>query len=350
MPLLPTYIAKQTLKMALVIGMVLFAITLMTQLDLFLRASIERNIHYSFTIPIVFNSFSQYVGIIIPIAFFLGLVLTLGRLYSNSEIVTMHSCGMGLGRLYSGFVACALLATALSGYTNFIWAPHSAFAVNTIVRETERRDLFDLIQPGSFIELVTNPSTVLFATAGDAATRRFSDVFVIRTLSESQYHFIFAASAEVVFTEGVRTLLLSKGYQITSSRHLPQGHSIEFARLTIKLPNYKPLRTVEQKEFQSMVALWQSSNPQWLEHFYWRVALVLTVPTLLVAGLLIGKVAPRKSAFVQMLPACVLVVIYQTLLVMVSQVAQDGVLPVYATILVSIPIIGLTWLWRWLRW
>ena len=73
----------------------------------------------------------QALGITIPMALLVGILITLGRLSGDREIVAMEACGVSLGRLLRPLLLFGLAATAATTYVMIVALP----AANQAFRE-----------------------------------------------------------------------------------------------------------------------------------------------------------------------------------------------------------------------
>ena len=73
----------------------------------------------------------QALGITIPMALLVGILIALGRLSGDREIVAMEACGVSLGRLLRPLLLFALVATAATTYVMIVALP----AANQAFRE-----------------------------------------------------------------------------------------------------------------------------------------------------------------------------------------------------------------------
>src|ERR671918_1538005 len=65
----------------------------------------------------------QALGITIPMALLIGILITLGRLSGDREIVAMEACGVSLGRLLRPLMLFGLIATAATTYVMIVALP-----------------------------------------------------------------------------------------------------------------------------------------------------------------------------------------------------------------------------------
>ncbi len=63
----------------------------------------------------------EMAQLILPLSLFLGLLMTLGKLYTESEITVMHACGLSRGVLVKAAMILALFTGAIAA-VNVMWA------------------------------------------------------------------------------------------------------------------------------------------------------------------------------------------------------------------------------------
>jgi LPS export ABC transporter permease LptG/LPS export ABC transporter permease LptF len=74
----------------------------------------------------------QALGITIPMALLVGLLITLGRLSGDREIVAMEACGVSLGRLLRPLLLFGVIATAATTYVMIVALPFANQAFREI--------------------------------------------------------------------------------------------------------------------------------------------------------------------------------------------------------------------------
>ncbi|UMX49886.1 LptF/LptG family permease [Klebsiella pneumoniae] len=63
----------------------------------------------------------EMAQLILPLSLFLGLLMTLGKLYTESEITVMHACGLSKAVLIKAAMILALFTGAVAA-VNVMWA------------------------------------------------------------------------------------------------------------------------------------------------------------------------------------------------------------------------------------
>ena len=74
----------------------------------------------------------QALGITIPMALLVGILITLGRLSGDREIVAMEACGVSLGRLLRPLLLFGVIATAATTYVMIVALPFANQAFREI--------------------------------------------------------------------------------------------------------------------------------------------------------------------------------------------------------------------------
>ena len=105
-----------------------------------------------------------------PLGMLTGVLIVLGRISANNEIVAMKSAGMNLWRIVSPIFLVALIGVALSGYINCFWAPRAANQYKTMLKSTFRESPTRLIVPKTLFREFPGFSIYADGRDGDALT------------------------------------------------------------------------------------------------------------------------------------------------------------------------------------
>jgi lipopolysaccharide export system permease protein len=88
--------------------------------------------------------------VVVPIGFFLAIMLGLGRLYHESEMAAIQSCGVGPAGLYRPIVVLGVFVVALLAWLSFSAIPTAGARAQAIRAEAMRDAQFGLLEPGRF--------------------------------------------------------------------------------------------------------------------------------------------------------------------------------------------------------
>lgn len=84
----------------------------------------------------------------LPVAFLFGVLLAVSRLASESEVLAMRACGLGMTALVGPVLALSVLVSGITGYLMQEVEPHVRRQLRRVVTEAATRSL--TIEPGHF--------------------------------------------------------------------------------------------------------------------------------------------------------------------------------------------------------
>jgi len=90
------------------------------------------------------------LSIIVPIGFFLAIMLALGRLYHESEMAAIQSCGVGPVGLFRPITVLAVVIVGLLTWLSFSAIPAASARAQEIRVAALRDAQFGLLEPGRF--------------------------------------------------------------------------------------------------------------------------------------------------------------------------------------------------------
>lgn len=88
----------------------------------------------------------------LPVGFLTAVLMVLGRMSANREIVAMKAAGISIYHLAAPIFFLALCGTALTGLINFQYAPMAKTAYRSALANVLRTDPLQFIQPRVFIK------------------------------------------------------------------------------------------------------------------------------------------------------------------------------------------------------
>ncbi len=157
------------------------------------------------------------ISFVVPIAFFFGVLMGLGRLVEHGEVGAMKSAGVSLRRLIAPVViagtvlafACVLVQDRLQP-----WGIHRAYAL--IKEELPKRATIDVLQPGIWHEY---EGWRVYIGSRDRASRTLYDVEIVQPGKEGGNWIFHADTARMAERSGERVLELGKGYFVDPESH-----------------------------------------------------------------------------------------------------------------------------------
>jgi LPS export ABC transporter permease LptG/LPS export ABC transporter permease LptF len=197
---------------------------------------IEKGVGAVTILRILATLLPQALGITIPVALLVGLLIGLGRLSADREAVALQACGVSLTRLLRPVAACALAACIATGYV-MIWAmPAGNQHYQSLLAEIVAARIATVIKPRVFFEDFPNLTFYSRDVASDGGGWR--DVFVADRRNQDRPQFLVAARGRLVIDEKARSvdLTLWEGSSHRADPKDPAKYEVQrFATQTVKL-------------------------------------------------------------------------------------------------------------------
>jgi len=250
----------------------------------------------------------EFGQIILPLSFFLGIVLTLGKLRSESEFVVMQQNGFSSKRLYALLMAFSS-AICIVIFSLSAWlTPKLDFQIKDLLQQKTLKEKVIALTPGEFHKI--NESTLVYSK--ESSNKDLTKVFIKNTAKENQAKefFVFAEKAYVE-GDGAETISLKNG-SIFFLDEIEKFSKLSFEEMKFKV-DVEPSNNLKNEEDSHSL---KSSNTAWLFSLC-----VMTIISVFLA-VPISSASPREGRYKRVLPALLLFSLYLGLLI-ASRGASD---------------------------
>lgn len=147
---LDRYIFKEVASTWVAVSGVLLVILLSLQLSRVLSQAATNGFPREVVFSLIALTSTGYLPMVVPIGFFLAIMLALGRLYHESEMAAIQSGGVGPGGLYRPIAVVGVVVAALLVWLSFSIIPQAMGRVQAIREEALRNAQFGTLEPGRF--------------------------------------------------------------------------------------------------------------------------------------------------------------------------------------------------------
>ncbi len=280
----------------------------------------------------------NFLELVLPLGFFIGVLLAYGRLYTDSEMTVLFACGMSRTRLVIYTLVPALLVALIVGSFSLYWAPLGFQKVEEILEDQSKLTELDTLIPGRFLS--QGDSRVVYTEKLTSDRLQMQNVFISaadKKSADGDVRVVVAESGrqEINKRQGSRYLVLSNGYQY---KGLPGKADYQILQFThygqlIESPAERELAIVERDALPTDV-LWNSNELQDIAALQWRISITILVPILALLAIPLSQTNPRSGRYNKLIPALLLYVIYLVLLNGARDSVEEGKIS---------PLIGLWW-------
>lgn len=272
-----------------------------------------------------------FMELILPLSFFLGILLAYGQLYMNSEITVMVACGMSPTRLLRVTLLPASVVAVLVGLCSLWLTPTGALQTEATLEEQRSRLDVSVLAPGRFQDFGGGRTAYITDFSSDG--RQMQEVLVheqARQGAEQPHSYVTRAGSgyqETSVETGSRFLVLENGERYGVTPGLLNAERLTFERYTLRLGLSRDRQELDSLEYASTLELWNDASPRAQAQFQWRVGLPLMVFVLALLAQPLSRVNPRQGRFAKLLPAVFLYVAYLSLLLAAVDAIGGGSLP-----------------------
>lgn len=328
---LDRYLLKEVAETWLAVTGVLLVILLSNQLARVLSQAAANDFPRTVVLSLIGLTSAGYLTVIVPIGFFLAIMLGLGRMYHESEMAAIHSCGVGPSGLYRPIAYLGVVITVLLVWLSF-WAIPSASARAQEIRTEALQDAqFGLLEPGRF-RTFGGGNVVFYAErVDDNGILHNVNVFVDRTQdpeSDGTLEVWVATRAEQRGAgQADQMFVLYDGEHYKGAPGKGDWQITHFAE------GGYPIRLGEiggragKAGMKSTAELLQSSDPRDRAELQWRISTPVMALILMLIAVPLARLRPRQGRFGRIGIAILVYFVYSQLLAAGRAWIEGGSVP-----------------------
>lgn len=311
--LLNRYLLREVGQTWVAVTLVLLLILVTNQFAAVLGDAAASQIPRDAIVRVMGLTIVQYLTILVPLSFFLAIMLSLARLYHDSEMAAMMACGIGPVQLYRPLLMFGLLLAAGVAWLSLVASPAAVREVQALAELAKRDTSLGLLEPGRFISF-GDGAAVMYAESltGD---QHLHKVFVQRQVGERVEIILADEAWQNIADEGrYRELVFARGRRYEGTPGEARFRIVEFAEHGIPFVIPAAGRTALGPGEQATAALLGSDDPVDQAELHWRLAPALTLLVLAIIAVPLAKTEPRRGRFSGLAAAILVYVIYANLL------------------------------------
>ncbi|MBR52122.1 MAG: permease [Gammaproteobacteria bacterium] len=269
----------------------------------------EGHLDPNLILKIVILRVPDFISLLVPLSFFLGIVITISRLYADREIYGYLSVGLSNIGLIKYLIFQASTFFIITFFLSIYIAPYTKELSKEIYSIDTIQEQFETIKPKN---LITHENEgFLYVNAKEG--KIFSDVVL---LTKKNNLLTLIHSNQLKYHEGDKDLKLKfdKGYMHIIDYQKNQSISSEFGSL--EMPIAKDLGQVSGISFNKLFDFSSNSSQSQMQ---WNYSIPITIFVLLILGVPISKVEPRQGRLSVALPAIFIYILYLSFLILARE-------------------------------
>ena len=268
----------------------------------------------------------EFVQLVAPFAIYVAIVLTLGRMHAEQEMVVLQGAGTSTKKLL-GWISISLLSVVvLVALLTSVFTPLSQRVLVDFMAEQRAQTEFENVNPGIF-HTYDFGRRVTYSQEMSEDRRVLYNVFLSQRLENGRQVNIWAESGRQRLdpVSGSHFLILHNGRRYEGMPGAADFRSMQFAELSQRLALSK--RRANRLEVEAMPSLALADDPKSRGEWHWRIALPLFA---LIGGLMavgISRVKPRQGRFARVVPGLLLMLVYYLALLLNQNAIVEQQIP-----------------------
>ncbi|HEY9147702.1 MAG TPA: LPS export ABC transporter permease LptF [Gammaproteobacteria bacterium] len=284
---------------------------------------------------------------IMPLGFFLAVMLTFGRLYRDSEMVVLGACGVRPAQLLGMIGALGMVVALLVSLLSLGFAPWMERYSKTLVSEASVRTDIEGVIPGQFNQ-AGDGGPVIYAESFDDESRRLHGVFAQISEDGRNYQLTAEQAYEHFDSAGERYLVLLRGYRYEGEAGSREYRIIRFREHGLRIKEREPVASSPPRDGYPTADLLASSDPRDMAELQWRLAMPIGTLLLGLLAVPLSKTTPRRGRFAGLAVGFMIYLIYNNLLLTAKSSLAKGEVPALVGMWwVQLLLLGLVWLLYW---
>ena len=308
------YLIKETLKTQGAILFILLLIFFSQKLIRILSSAIDGSIPRDLIMPLLVLGVSNMADLILPLSLFLGVLVTFGRLYSDSEMVAMHACGVKKRLNYQVVFLLCVMTCTLTALNSLWFGPWSSVKQDQLVENAKINPSLAGLLAGQFQQTPDGNSVIYI---GNVDNNKLDNVFIaqINPRNNQRPSIIIANKGKTEEdADGNQIITLEDANRYEGTAQLKDFRISNFHNyLGIIKPKELDTNVDDDKadvQQLGLLELHQNSTAKAQAELYWRLTLIISVPLMAFLVIPLSVSNPRQGRLAQILPALLLYLVY----------------------------------------
>ncbi len=268
--------------------------------------------------------------LILPLGFFLALLLALGRLYKDNEITAMAACGIGVP--VNSIISFGVIFAVIIGILSLLLAPWAERQRGFLQVQLKTMAEVGGIAAGRFREF-NHGNGIFYVENIDSDSNTMHTLFVQVNLDHKQIVMVAKQGYQLMQADELY-LVLVEGHRYESRPGSLSYVITEFAEHRIRIPKRIDALPSDKREALPTYLLWFTSEASLQAELQWRLSLPLSVILLAALAIPLSHTTPRQGHYAKILFGILIYLIYNNLLNVAKKWVEHGDVP---------PWIGVWW-------
>ncbi|MFW1857998.1 LPS export ABC transporter permease LptF [Acinetobacter defluvii] len=300
------YLVKQVVSTSLVVVALLTLIMMGGRLIKYFGVAAQGRLDATILFSIIGYRLPEFLTLILPLGFFIGLMLVFGRLYVDHEMAVLNGSGVSKIQLSRLLIPLTVVYLAVQSVLMIWMSPWGIREYEKLVSTQAVRTGFDLVRPKEFIS--SGPYTIYAGSLSDDR-KNLKDIFFYQRAEKADKPDVMILAKEATRVEvaddtaNVVDLLQGRRYEIYPGT--PKYTQAEFQSYRLRLENDKEAKfesaDVEALPFSKLLK--NRDDPVVSSELGWRIFVPFSMIVAVMLATALSEVSPRQGRYLKLFPA-----------------------------------------------
>ena len=326
------YALREVIQTWLAVTGVLVAIVVSNQLSRVLGQAADSQYGRGVVFDLIALGSIMNLSVIVPVSLLLAVVLTLGRMYHDSEMAALQACGFGPGKLLAPLFCFAFVIAIGLAWLVFVQVPRADSQIDLLRQSALKEAQFGQLDAGRF-RAFSGGDAVFYAERVDA-DGVLHNIFVQRETAGKIEVALADTATYAKAPQGTHLVTLYNGRRYEGTPGHADFRVIEFREHGIPIGAPATSTAPQEASGKSTLALLGSSASADIAALQFRTSTPLMALILTLIAVPLSQLRPRQGRYARVGFAIVVFFVYSNLLSAAKAWLEKGDLP---------PIIGMWW-------
>lgn len=325
------YLLKEVIQGWLAVTVVLWLVLVSHRLVRYLADAAEGDIPGSVIFNLLALKMVWYLVLVVPFALALGVMLGLGRMYRDNEMVVMSACGVGPARIYKPLLSLGVLVSLVLAGLSLYVSPSIQGISDRMMASAERQAELAVLGAGRFNDLQGGKVTFYAERLSDDRKQMENLFIVVRDNDRPERPVQLLTARAAIRTQDAASgddfLVLQDGYRYEGRPGFADYRIMTFSKYGVRVDLPDVTQLDERREAIPTAQLLNSTDPWDIAELQWRISMPLSVIALLLPAVPLCRTGPRQGRYGRLVLAILLFVIYYNVLGTAKVWVGKGVIP-----------------------
>jgi len=320
---------REFAQTATAVFVALFAILLTTQLVRLLGQAAGGRVASEAVLALLGFAALNYLPVLLSLTLFIAILLSLSRVYRDSEMAIWFSSGVPLTAWMKPVLRFALPVVLVIAVLALFLSPWALTKRAEYQKRMDQRDDMARVTPGAFNESARGDRIffVESVTGGEAEDSRVRNVF-ISSMQHGRLGVVAAAQGHTEIAEnGDKFVVLTQGRRYEATAGSPEYRVMEFERYAIRTETFENMGIERTAKNLTTLELLRAPSRANRAELLWRVGVPLSALTLALLAIPLSFVNPRAGRTNNLILALLTFMIYSNLLSVSQAWVAQGRMP-----------------------